>query len=261
MLFEQERFNISIHNVVKYSPKSSSKHSYPGKLPTYELMYFEKGDVTLTFNNQYFHITEGNMIYLPKGLENDDYTIYVNEEFSLYNIYFFSDTPLPKTPIKFNAKAQEYKNIYEKIYRIWISKRVGYYFSAMQYVYNIFELIYRQQTEYQPMTKYNCLLPCEDYISAHYCDESFDYKKLAELSGLSYSYFKKLFIAKHLSSPVKYVTLLKINRACELMESKKFSISEVASLCGYKNIYYFSNVFKKLKGSSPTQYLMGDKDI
>ena len=91
-------------------------------------------------------------------------------------------------------------------------------------------------------------------MSRHYHDVKFDYENLISLSGLSYSYFKKLFIDKYGCPPVKYITKLKINRACELLMTGKFSISEIANLCGFENVYYFSNVFKKHTGVSPKNY-------
>ncbi len=57
-------------------------------------------------------------------------------------------------------------------------------------------------------------------------------------------FIKKLFIDKYGMPPIKYVTHLKVNRACELIQTGMFSISEIAELCSYENVYYFSNVFK-----------------
>lgn len=82
----------------------------------------------------------------------------------------------------------------------------------------------------------------------------FDYNEMCSKSGLSYSYFKELFISKYKMSPVKYITHLKIEYAKELLIIGKYSMSEIASRCGFENAYYFSTVFKKQVGISPTQY-------
>lgn len=197
MLFENEQINISkIHNVVYYAPKGHLKYSYPGTLTTYELIYFHKGDTEVIFGGKHFHMTPGNILYLPKGIENNSYSISVNEDFGLYNIYFDTDAPLPDEAVQIANKNDELKSCYEKIYRIWVEKRESYYYRSMQLVYGVFELVRRMQLRYLPNKKRLYLLPSEEYMAAHYSDMHFDYETFIGLSGLSYSYFKKLFINK-----------------------------------------------------------------
>ncbi len=158
-----------------------------------------------------------------------------------------------------NIKSGEIKNLFLKLYRTWFAKKDGYYYKSMKYTYNIIELIRKQQTGYNSPSKLSCLEPCEEYIYAHYCDYDFSYQELLSLSGLSYSYFKKLFIDKHGMPPVKYINRLKMIRACELLKSEKYRVNEIAQLCGFENTYYFSNFFKKHTGLSPLQYIKAQK--
>jgi len=124
----------------------------------------------------------------------------------------------------------------------------------MQKFYGIIEKLRRAQIYYSPNRRFEVLHLAEKYLSEHYLDTNFDYSRLPVLSGLSYSYCKKLFIDKYGMPPVKYVTKLKIEHACELLQIQSYNISEVAALCGFENLYYFSNVFKKIKGISPKLY-------
>ena len=77
---------------------------------------------------------------------------------------------------------------------------------------------------------------------------------LSDLCGISYSYFKRLFIMKFGISPIKYITKKKIMYACDLLLSNKYSVSEIAEMTGYETVYYFSRVFKEHIGMSPTEY-------
>ena len=56
-------------------------------------------------------------------------------------------------------------------------------------------------------------------------------------------------------SPRQYVTKMKIDYAKELLMINRYNISEIAELCGFENVYYFSNVFKKQVGISPIAYI------
>ena len=51
-------------------------------------------------------------------------------------------------------------------------------------------------------------------------------------------------------SPVKYVTALRLDHAKELLITGQYSVGEVAELCGFENVYYFSAVFKKTPGNT-----------
>ena len=70
----------------------------------------------------------------------------------------------------------------------------------------------------------------------------------------SKSYLKKLFKNATGYSIMDYYTHLKIERAKILIKSGEMSVSEIAELLGYSSIHYFSRVFKKKTGLSPTEY-------
>ncbi len=260
---EQFTFNKLI-NVVRYAPRTAKQYTYPGTLPTYELMYYQSGDATVYFQGRHYHMTAGCILYLPKGIPDNAYSVSVKEDFTLYNLYFDSDYALPNEPIFITSAATNIGALYEKLFHIWIGKRNGYYLSAMQQAYAIAESVYRSQTTYTPRSKLMKIAKSEEYLAEHYNDLHFDYTALAAASGLSYSYFKKLFIERYGCSPVKRVQTLKVYRACELLQTGQFRVSDVAKLCGFENAYYFSTVFKKQTGLSPkhyqTEWRTGNKD-
>lgn len=45
-----------------------------------------------------------------------------------------------------------------------------------------------------------------------------------------------------------------MERACYLLDISNLSISEVAESLGYEDAFYFSRIFRRLIGISPTQY-------
>ena len=55
-------------------------------------------------------------------------------------------------------------------------------------------------------------------------------------------------------SPIKYITKKRISYACDLLVSNKHSVSDIASMAGYSDVYYFSRVFKENTGMSPSDY-------
>ena len=51
-----------------------------------------------------------------------------------------------------------------------------------------------------------------------------------------------------------YIAQLRIQRAKELLEDETMSIQEIAEIVGYNDYFYFTKVFKKVQGISPSKY-------
>ena len=80
---------------------------------------------------------------------------------------------------------------------------------------------------------------------------------IAELSrrcNVSDTYFRKLFVDKFGVRPKEYIIMLRINYAKRLLQSRQFTVSEVAALCGYSEECHFSRIFKKVTGENPNNY-------
>ncbi|MBF2514178.1 helix-turn-helix transcriptional regulator [Listeria marthii] len=78
--------------------------------------------------------------------------------------------------------------------------------------------------------------------------------KLSEICFLSKSRLCILFKKETGKSIITYFTFLKIRKAKELMGDSDKNISEISDILGFKNLQYFSNVFRKNTGLCPTEY-------
>ena len=55
-------------------------------------------------------------------------------------------------------------------------------------------------------------------------------------------------------SPMAYLTELRIQAACEYLDTTSLAIKEIATMLGYEDPYYFSRAFAKCTGQSPMKY-------
>ena len=79
-----------------------------------------------------------------------------------------------------------------------------------------------------------------------------DLKELAQKHNVSYSFFRKMFKKYTGVSPGQYHLQLRITRAKELLISTDKSIKEISYALGFQSIFYFSNMFKKKEGITPS---------
>lgn len=91
------------------------------------------------------------------------------------------------------------------------------------------------------------------YIKENYKDE-LHLNKIANNIGISPNYLSTLFKKTEGISFTEYITKTKINHAKELLRDNKYKIYEISENLGYSNAYYFSRVFKKVTGLTPSEY-------
>ncbi|NME70464.1 helix-turn-helix domain-containing protein [Flammeovirga aprica] len=79
-------------------------------------------------------------------------------------------------------------------------------------------------------------------------------EELAKLCHLSLSSFKREFQKIYEETPSKYLSGQRIKKAKELLQSTSLPINEIAYDIGYNDPLYFTRIFKKKEGVSPSQY-------
>lgn len=91
------------------------------------------------------------------------------------------------------------------------------------------------------------------YIVEH-LTEPISLKSLAELVGLNQVYCGALFRKTQGMTIAEYTNRIRVGRATTLLEEGAHHISEIAYMCGFNDVYYFSTIFKRLMGVSPSKY-------
>ncbi len=97
-----------------------------------------------------------------------------------------------------------------------------------------------------------------EYINEHYADEDISLDSVAEEINISANYLSALFSNKVGLSFVEYITKKRMARAKILLRNTSKKSGEIANEIGYKDPRYFSFVFKKNQGCTPSQYRNGE---
>lgn len=106
---------------------------------------------------------------------------------------------------------------------------------------------------YEEITNDEVIKKSIAFISHHYHEE-LSVRMVSNYVNLSYSYFSRLFKKETGMSFVDYVIFVRIQRAVWLLRHSSKSIEEIAFEIGFNTPNYFSAIFKKKVGISPSEY-------
>lgn len=99
----------------------------------------------------------------------------------------------------------------------------------------------------------NIISRAKAFINENY-GKSISLDEASRMVDISPYYFSKLFKQETGETFIEYLTRTRIRNARKLLEDPKYSIKEICMLCGYGDPNYFSRIFKKYEGMTPSEY-------
>lgn len=99
-----------------------------------------------------------------------------------------------------------------------------------------------------------------DFIDSHYMDEEISLNTVANVANVSSNHFSALFSQNMGQTFIEYLTTLRMNKAKELLRCTGMRSSEITGEIGYKDAHYFSYLFKKTQGMTPSDYRKARED-
>lgn len=111
--------------------------------------------------------------------------------------------------------------------------------------------------EQRMVRQYNAIAKeAKIYIDAHYADESLSLQQVADEMDVTHAYLSRLLKKELTMSFTEYLSERRLKKAVELLNAagNDLKIGAIASAVGYTSQHYFSKVFKKRYGVSPSNY-------
>ncbi|WP_018933233.1 AraC family transcriptional regulator [Gracilibacillus lacisalsi] len=133
---------------------------------------------------------------------------------------------------------------YSKVHHIHVSQTMRYFLSTI----GITSLRSQQEEKRE-----HYLESAIQYMIDH-LHTTIKLSTLAKFIGLSKQHVIYIFKKETGFPPIDYFIRLKMQRACEMLDLTDMSIKEICNSLGITDPYYFSRLFKKIMGSSPTAY-------
>ena len=218
---------------------------------TYGLVYHLNANTRVIIGGKLYKIAPGDVVFYR---QHEKYRVELPDNYiKCYVIDFLGEYD---GDFMFIHGCEDMLAMFEKAERLWRRHREDEYFrlDCMALTYRIFaELCRRRDRIGQPLRKKERLKPVLERIHRDYSSSELKISDLAELVGMGERNLCKSFCEAYGTSPKRYLTDLRMKRAKELLRVDH-TVTEVARLVGFRDVYHFSACFKKEFGISPSVY-------
>ena len=225
----------------------------------YQLLYIAKGKGHFFFDGKEQIITEGNMIlYRPNEVQY--YYYYAPDKTEAYWVHFtgrhvesiLEYYGLPETEnVFYTGTSPDYQWMYRQMIQELQLCRSNYEELLSLMLRQIFIMINRYVVEGKKSGS-------EIERATHYFNENYNKQinidEYAESRHMSTCWFIRSFKQILKVTPMQYILSLRMANAQSLLETTEYNISEIAEAVGYNNPLYFSRLFHKHVGVSPSEY-------
>jgi AraC-like DNA-binding protein len=230
----------------------------------YILIYCVDGKGWFSVDGQRSEVQANQFLIIPKGVphaygsnEKEPWSIYWIHFSGELAVYFADQAEHPKSivPSKI-SRIQERLQLFDELFQ---NLEMGYSLENLRYV-NICLMHFLASFKYINQFRQIRLKPEPNVVDEVilFMRENLSKKliltQIAAHCGLSASRLSWLFRQKTGRSPIDYLLHLRIQRACQWLDTSDLRVKEIAHRVGFEDAYYFSRVFKQIMTVSPVQY-------
>lgn len=260
---------------IGYYPKAENHHvKRVNPIEQYVLIYCVEGSGWYKIHNKTYEVKQNEYFILPKG-QPHEYGSVENKHWTIYWLHFSGD----HAPIYAQGAATPSK------INVTINSRIGYRISIFE------EILYtlQKQNDIEDLRYASSLLHhflasiryLQQYRGAtnlpsgekninvvdaaiHFMKENIENKiKLEDVlnyTGYASSHFNTLFKKQTGYSPLQYFNKIKIEYACKMLANTNLKINQICFKLGIEDSLYFSRLFRKIMGMSPSKYRNNQRD-
>ena len=246
---------IQINSCGKYDNRGYTIIRKNGR-QDYHLLYVYSGSCTAVYENTTYTLLCGNFILYNPG-QTQEYT-FSDEETCTTLWLHFTGKAIPEILNELNLNPGVYQyppsekviSVFNEIIREFQLKQYMHSSAGNALLIYLLTNISRHISEHRDVSDIEkvIMLMHDKYPSA-YSPELY-----ADMCALSQSRFSHKFKETTGFAPLQYFINIKLEKAKELLAFSSMNISEIAENVGYDNALYFSRLFRKNTGFSPSEY-------
>ena len=148
---------------------------------------------------------------------------------------------------------------YEKLFSIglsaYISNQKGHELVCCGILLQIVGLLFGERGDKKSVgARTRKILPALGMIENRFSDSSLRITELADSCCMSVKNFRRIFFEEKEENPYEYLQKFRIAKAEILLANTSESVTDIAVMCGFSDLYSFSHAFRKHTGTSPAGY-------
>lgn len=261
--FSSETTDIQV-NCTGYSVYQEQDHVYANSIrQDYYLMFLVEGTISVAQPALSRPLKSGDLIIFAPN-HPFAYTKQLGEKMIYYWVHFtgkdaamlLSRCQLPTNTILTPNYRQSVQELFLQLFDAF-STRDHLFDLHAAHILSLLLIIFGRHTalssgfeaRHMPRSFVQSISYIHDHLS-----ESINISQLADMEFLSVSRYRALFKERMGISPQEYVIFTKLQHACRLLENTRMSISEISHAIGYADAQYFSRLFTRHMGTSPSVY-------
>ncbi|WP_426278040.1 helix-turn-helix domain-containing protein [Chryseobacterium sp. S-02] len=251
---EEEDAAFYVYHVLTGDVKTDIHHHSSA-----QLVYAEGGIVHVFTDSKHWYLPARCFMWIPAGTPH--YIFSTSPKVDLYNFYFKKEENESGFFDEINIYSVSHllreMILYTKDWDGKITKNDGskyYFLKALKGILSEKrdkKLAFPVQ---HPFPNDETLLKVAQYIHAN-LDKPLTIESTAKEFGMSTRTLSRKFKEILGMNYVRFLRALRITRSLELMLEGKYNMYEIAMMVGYNSLSSFSNIFKKVIGIPPTEYL------
>jgi len=232
----------------------------------YILIYCVDGAGWFEIDDVRHKVLPNHFFILPKGKAHA-YGSNPNNPWTIYWMHydgekagFFSDgldQPTQVNPEK-NSRIEERLHLFEEIFATlkngYSKTNLDYSISSLFHFLGSLKFLGAYRESLSAKNNQHDMVDDAIHFMRENIHKRLTLKEIAGFTGFSSSHFSSLFQKKTGYSPLNYLSQLKIQQACHYLDFTDMKINQISALIGLDDPFYFSRIFTKIMGSSPSEY-------
>ena len=215
----------------------------------YSLSFRYAGEIGIEADGHTYTSGAGSVTFIPKG---QTYLTEVCSDTRMVAVHFTLTKEVETGGIAVIEDT-------DGVIRPYFDRLAASYASAEPCDLGAMALFYQLLAELEKIERAGSAIPhvltlAKSEIDRLFADPSLSIGALSERLGVSDSYLRRLFREIYGTSPLAYLTLVRIRYAKNMLESEFLSVEEIGRLCGFQSVGYFIQCFRKETGETPGAY-------
>jgi AraC family transcriptional regulator, transcriptional activator for feuABC-ybbA operon len=261
-------FHIHYCNVRQFNESRRYSRKLTRTIQHHELIFVTGGKGSIIIEKKRYQLREGMLFYICPDvlhsieIDTEGPGYFLTVHFSYAHVSFNDskwvikdgEDTLPLHPAQELKDYYQIDDIFKKLVDNWKAKLPGYEFITktllQQLVIAIYQNIRKQNQNYATSLKVEKII---QYMHKN-INNRVTLTELAEIVQLSPAYLSRAFKETTGYSVIEFFNKIKIDKAKELIIEGNKKVKEVAQTLGFTDEFYFSRIFKRIEGISPSEF-------